>query len=109
MLFDQHFDTDTAFQVNFIALFRNLKYWKDPKVFNPDRFDDLQEDCYFVPFGDGPMKCIGFRMAMIEMKLLVAKICIAFNMTLEPQKLVAVTSITHGLKNGLKVRLHKIE
>jgi hypothetical protein len=39
------------------------KYWRDPKVFNPDRFlGDWNRDA-FLPFSAGARSCIGRRYA----------------------------------------------
>jgi hypothetical protein len=90
---------------NDVHAYRNPNHWTEPEVFNPDRFETKGESLCFFPFGEGPMKCIGFKMAMIEVKVLVAKLVLAFDMHLDDKKCVPVTTVTHGLKNGLMVRL----
>jgi cytochrome P450 len=106
-----HFEANSAFQVNIIAIHRNPKHWKNPLEFNPDRFDEegQGDNSVLIPFGDGPMKCIGFRMAMIEIKVIIAHLVMAFDFGYVDQKFEAITSVTYGLKNGLKVRLLPIQ
>ncbi|KAF6029391.1 CYP3A4 [Bugula neritina] len=52
-------------------------YWKDPEIFNPDRFapenqTDIQQYA-FLPFGSGSRKCIASRLALLEMKVVIIK------------------------------------
>lgn len=55
----------TPILISVLALNHDPKFWKDPYVFNPDRFNDEnradknQVNQPFYPFGDGPRNCIG--------------------------------------------------
>ncbi|KAJ3105732.1 hypothetical protein HK100_003825, partial [Physocladia obscura] len=46
------------------------QFWAEPTVFNPDRWNDGDSIVpnSFLPFGDGPHKCIGQKIAIVEMK-----------------------------------------
>ncbi|XP_072025463.1 cholesterol 24-hydroxylase-like isoform X2 [Amphiura filiformis] len=60
--------------------------FKDPLVFVPDRFLHQQEtppNTYF-PFSVGPRSCIGKQFAMIEAKVLIAKLLKNFDFRLVP-------------------------
>lgn len=53
--------------------------WKDPMVFDPDRFaapreEDKKTPYALVTFGGGPRVCIGQHFAMIETKALIAHV-----------------------------------
>lgn len=52
------------------ALHSDAKYFDEPNEFRPDRFDNEQmaHKPYF-PFGEGPRKCIGLRLAKLEIKI----------------------------------------
>jgi cytochrome P450 len=93
----------TAILLTVQNLHTDAKYWKDPQVFNPERFADLTiTPGMYIPFGDGPHNCIGQKMAMIEMKILVIEILRKFHVAMAPGKPVQLlTSITHGPKHGL--------
>lgn len=57
----------------------NPRFWKDPDVFNPDRFADGGEaseksasDGYFwVPFGNGSRQCLGMNFSLVEQSVLL--------------------------------------
>ena len=55
------------------------KLWKDPEVFDPERFTAVNMKAIrsgaFIPFGAGPRLCIGNAFAMMEMKLILAEWC----------------------------------
>jgi cytochrome P450 len=103
---------DIPAHTKFIIVIRSLhldeRYWKDAMVFNPDRFDDPVVPGSFMPFGEGPMKCIGFKFAMIELKIVLARIIYNFDVEVQDgQRLEGISTITHGLKHGLNVKLLK--
>lgn len=56
------------------SLQRDAKYYEEPDLFNPDRFNDEnlagknQINQPFLPFGDGPRNCIGLRMGQLQVK-----------------------------------------
>ncbi len=57
--------------------------YPEPSVFNPYRFenDDIKKSkdgCYYLPFGNGPRNCVGIRFALIEIKLLLARLVIKY-------------------------------
>ncbi|KAI9209137.1 cytochrome P450 [Polychytrium aggregatum] len=86
----------------------NPEYWKDPDVFNPDRWDEPIVPGSFIPFGDGPMNCIGQKMAVIESKIFVIRLVQKFRLHIvNPDQLDPIYSITLGYKNGLDIRLER--
>jgi cytochrome P450 len=70
---------------------------RDPEVFaNPSRFDPerwltLQPDPYaYIPFSAGPRLCLGYNFAMIEMKLVVARVMQRYRMSVVPKARIEV-------------------
>ncbi|XP_011869800.1 PREDICTED: probable cytochrome P450 6a13 [Vollenhovia emeryi] len=62
----------TPILIPIYGLQHDPRYWKDPKVFDPDRFGPERKQSLerfaFLPFGDGPRQCVGMRMALLQMK-----------------------------------------
>jgi len=62
--------------ISIYAIHRHPKYWKDPEKFDPLRFTEERSkdrpECLFMPFGAGPRRCVGMRMAMMQMELMLA-------------------------------------
>ncbi|CAH2108556.1 unnamed protein product [Euphydryas editha] len=58
------------------ALQRDETYYKDANKFNPKRFEASSElpDCTYLPFGTGPRKCIGERLALRIIRSVTASI-----------------------------------
>ena len=69
-------------------LHRDERYWKDPNVFNPERFFGTNlnkaNSVTFMPFGVGPRNCIGLRLAMLEIKLTLAKMLLKYKLVPGP-------------------------
>lgn len=84
------------------------RYWDQPELFMPERFlnGSVIVPGSFVPFGDGKHNCIGQKMAMIEMKVILTLILQNFDFQLVPnQTLIPKVDVTKGLKDGLKLKL----
>nr|CAG8439859.1 2098_t:CDS:2 [Entrophospora candida] len=67
----------TYFNLNVPAIHHNPKYWKEPETFNPDRFLNGENEITknsFLMFGAGLRICPGRRLAILELKSLMASI-----------------------------------
>ncbi len=69
------------------VLHRHELYWRDPAVFDPDRFlPEREQDMTpgaFIPFGLGPRVCAGAAFATTEAVLLIARLFRAFDFHVE--------------------------
>ena len=94
---------------------RDPRYFEDPEVFRPDRWEDgfakrIPQYAYF-PFGKGPRLCIGHSFDLIGATLLLATIAKRFQLKLAPaQRVIPQPGITLCPANGsemiLKMRDH---
>ncbi|GBB86620.1 hypothetical protein RclHR1_01300005 [Rhizophagus clarus] len=67
----------TTFHLNLAAINKNKAHWEDPEKIDPERFmkkDEKRHKCAFNMWGGGPRICPGRKLAMIELKLLIALI-----------------------------------
>lgn len=64
--------------------------YPNPDQFRPDRFLERQYSPYeFVPFGGGSRRCIGEALALFEMKLVIARVVMGYDLQLterQPEK-----------------------
>ncbi|KAJ3123066.1 hypothetical protein HK098_002249 [Nowakowskiella sp. JEL0407] len=106
------FPPKITFLINIPRIHTFERYWgEDAKRFNPSRWkeDFVPAPGTYLPFGDGPMNCIGQKMAMIEIKITLIKIIQRYEIKLaeNQDKIEPVTTITHGLKDGLVLAISK--
>ncbi|XP_044261137.1 cytochrome P450 4C1-like [Tribolium madens] len=86
--------------------------WENPQKFNPERFLNKEEinrsRCAYMPFGFGPRNCIGFKFAMLSMKVMLATLL--KNFTFEPaiynsiEEIECFYNIVAKPKKGYKVK-----
>ncbi|XP_030745162.1 cytochrome P450 6a8-like [Sitophilus oryzae] len=60
-------------QIPIFGIQRDPEYYPNPEVFNPENFSEENKakrpDFTFLPFGDGPRKCIALRFGMLQAKV----------------------------------------
>ncbi|XP_062565691.1 cytochrome P450 4d1-like [Armigeres subalbatus] len=81
-----HIPKGTILLMNMYALHRRSDFWgPDFEQFNPDRFlgvETMPRHPYaHLPFSGGPRGCIGYRYAMMSLKILLALILKNFELT----------------------------
>lgn len=84
--------------------------WHEPETFDPDRFAKSRKkerhSFAFLPFGGGPRFCVGRQFALMEMKMVLAKMVMRYDFDLLPdQKIEPVALINLQPKNGIKMKL----
>jgi len=68
---------------------RHPSFWEDPEAFRPDRFAaGTPFRQAYIPFGAGPRTCIGRRLAILEMTLILAMVARRHRPTLPPSHVV---------------------
>ncbi|KAL0107515.1 hypothetical protein PUN28_014677 [Cardiocondyla obscurior] len=98
------------------SLHHDPKYFPDPEKFDPERFNEENKDkvlpYYYLPFGQGPRKCIANRFVLMETKILIAHLLLKFNLktverTVEPivfSKKEFILTPANGFWIGLEKR-----
>ncbi|XP_014287734.1 cytochrome P450 3A25 [Halyomorpha halys] len=65
---------------------KDPEYFPDPEKFDPERFSEEKKDSIpkyaFLPFGEGPRICVGFKLALLQIRLAV--IFLLLNFTIVP-------------------------
>jgi len=75
-----HIPANTHFLIGIHVIHRSEKYWQDPETFKPERFENLTKEqeslvrYILMPFSFGPRMCIGNKLAMAEMRLVLASL-----------------------------------
>jgi cytochrome P450 len=69
------------------TLHRHQAFWRDPEVFDPDRFQPEREreirPGTYIPFGLGPRICVGAAFATVEAGLILASLVQRYDFTVE--------------------------
>ncbi|CAG8798293.1 21288_t:CDS:2, partial [Dentiscutata erythropus] len=86
---------------------KNPQCWKDPEVFNPDRFmrDDKVVKSNFIFFGKGIRQCPGKKLAMIEMKGIIAMLFRKYDVTLINEELHYKSMIFNSIIEGVFIKI----
>jgi cytochrome P450 len=84
------------------------EYWDDPMTFEPKRWlhTEPPPPHVFIPFGGGYRRCIGFAMATLEVKVLIAELFRTVTMSLPTQNVRRAGFATMYPKDGIKVHVH---
>lgn len=74
----------TMIYVDVYSIGRDPKYWEDPEVFRPERFENSSvnfkgSNLELIPFGAGRRLCPGIALAMVNVELAFANILYKFN------------------------------
>ena len=87
---------------------RHRKLWRDPDVFDPERFaaDEVaaRSRYAYLPFSVGPHICIGATLAMIEILITVAVLARRFRVRLVPGQRIEPIAWT-SLRPGRGIRM----
>ncbi|XP_043282108.1 cytochrome P450 6a2-like [Venturia canescens] len=74
-------NTDLVISVQ--GIHRDPKYWPNPNIFDPERFNDERKHerpkMAFLPFGEGPRICVGMRFALLQIKAAASMILKEFS------------------------------
>jgi cytochrome P450 len=81
------FDTEELLAPNIYLTHHREDIYPEPKQFKPERFLERQYSPYeFLPFGGGNRRCIGYALALLEMKLVLATVLTNWDLSLKSDR-----------------------
>lgn len=91
------------------------KFFPQPNVFDPERFNNVNRKkinpAHYVPFGIGPRACIGYRFALMEVKLIIFYMLkqFQFNVSTETEIPMKIKSTPFGIHslNGVMLTIKR--
>lgn len=97
---------DAAVLISPYVTHRDPDHWEDPSRFDPDRFlpdaAAARHPFAYIPYGGGPMACIGGSLAAIEARMLVGGILTRMTLSLSPLRRVTEdTALVLRPRHGL--------
>nr|MDJ0575855.1 cytochrome P450 [Xenococcaceae cyanobacterium MO_234.B1] len=102
----QQFPPETCLVPCIYLVHHREDLYPEPKQFKPERFLERQfSSAEFIPFGGGNRRCLGYALAMLEMKLVLATILSQYELTLankKPEKPLR-RGLTLAPANGVKM------
>lgn len=100
------FDSDTRLTPCIYLTHHREDLYPEPKQFKPERFLKRQYTPYeYLPFGGGNRRCLGFALAQMEMKLVLATVLSNYELALcdrRPEK-PARRGVTLAPASGVKM------
>jgi cytochrome P450 len=96
--------------ISMYAIHRLDNLWPDAETFDPTRFEPekvaARSRFAYLPFAAGHRNCIGAGQALVELKLIVARIAQRFTLELAPrQKIEPMPGTTMYPRYGMKMRI----
>jgi len=92
------------------ALHRHRLWWRDPDLFDPDRFapgESPPDRHIYMPFGAGPRTCLGAAFAMTELVVTLATLVRGVSFNLMPGHQVwPIAELALRPKGGLPMRVN---
>lgn len=91
---------------------RDPAIWPEPEKYDPERFAEGREyhPCAFAPFGLGERKCLGYQLALLEMKTIACEVLLRYRLRLrapEVLRLVSYASVLTKPSEKIMIDLEK--
>jgi cytochrome P450 len=102
----------SAIFISLWLLQRHREIWKNPDMFDPDRFSrDDEKDAIrsaYMPFSQGPRVCLGASFALQESAIILSMIARHYDISpVEGHVPKPVARLTLRSENGIRLRLRK--
>jgi cytochrome P450 len=105
-----HIPKGTTVAISMYAIHRQAHLYPDPEIFDPARFApeavERRHRFAYLPFAAGHRNCIGAGQALVELRLIVARIAQRFELDLAPgHKVEPAPGTTMFPRYGMKMRI----
>jgi cytochrome P450 len=106
-----HIPAGSTVCMSMYATHRLPQHWPDPERFDPTRFEPAQvatrSRFAYIPFAAGHRNCVGAAQALVELKLVIARIAQRYTLEVVPgQKIEAAPGTTMYPRHGIKMTIH---
>jgi cytochrome P450 len=106
-----HIPAGVTVCISMYAIHRQANLWPEPEIFDPSRFEPekvaARSRFAYLPFAAGHRNCIGAGQALVELKLIVARIAQRYTLELAPrQKIETAPGTTMYPRYGMKMRIN---
>jgi cytochrome P450 len=102
---------NSAITIDIRVNHRSEEYWGPTALeFDADRWKEGFTPTLgtYLPFLEGAHRCLGHKMAMVELKCVLARVCYENDVkVVQGQQLNLVTSVTHGYKEGIMMKVRR--
>merc|ERR1712130_1074258 len=108
---NKHIPSGTTLVIPIYAIHHSPNIFPDPACFRPERFlGEARKKIHkyaHIPFGAGPRKCIGYKLALAEAKLALIQLYQHFTFHLvSNDPLEIAPGVTYAPKHGVNVRVY---
>nr|ALB30225.1 cytochrome P450 [Nilaparvata lugens] len=94
-----------------LGLQNDPEYFPEPDKFNPSRFSSPPPKGIFLPFGDGPRNCIANRLALLEVKIFLARLLMKYTVVLHEKTKMPLKMLSNAffatVEGGIWLQLQK--
>nr|QLI62168.1 cytochrome P450 19 [Streltzoviella insularis] len=116
-------NTDLIIDEGTLIFIPNQAIQMDPDIFpEPDKFDPERftpenkaalHPCHWMPFGEGPRKCLGLRQGYIQSKMALVKLLNKYQLLLDKRTAVPIrlkaSSLACAPEGGVWIKLEKLK
>ncbi|KAK7595114.1 hypothetical protein V9T40_001547 [Parthenolecanium corni] len=93
------------------AIHNNPQYYPDPQVWNPYNFDKdkvaQRPNHTFIPFATGLRQCLGYKFAMMSMKVFISTILQNFKLTTDQTEFQLDYYLIVRCRNGYQIKFEE--
>ncbi|KAF9810969.1 hypothetical protein SFRURICE_001492 [Spodoptera frugiperda] len=99
------------------AIHMDPDIFPEPEKFDPERFSPENKaklhPCHWMPFGEGPKKCLGIRQGYIQSKMALIKVLHKYELILDQRTEVPMkiknSSLVYAAQGGVWLKLRSLE